>query len=174
MTDIAPGSGPHPDQTPGGSAAPTEHPASGPPGLDLPVTPGTATLIAYGRIAWDQVTAMLAEAQAAWADYNGFHIGPAPHAPPPYSHLWAWTADWLIRTRIDGQHAIAGALALSGLPGSSPPERWRQEVHFRRVQSQTWPSAEKRVGPLGPEVPGRSADLYMVTGDRPVTFVRVR
>ncbi len=176
MTAVAPGSGPHPDQTRplGGPAAPTDDPVSGQPGLDLPVTPGTATLIAYGRVTWDQVTAMLAGAQAAWADYDGFHVGAAPHSPPPYSHLWAWTADWLVRIRIDGQHAIAGVLALSGQPASSPPEQWRQDVHFRCVQSQTWPPAERRVGPLGPEVVGRPADLYMVTGDRSVTFVRTR
>ena len=91
------------------------------PGLDLPVTPGTAPLIAYGRVAWDQITRMLAGAQAAWADYDGFHVGAAPESPPPYSHLWAWTAGWLARIRVDGQHAIAGVLALRGQPGNSPP-----------------------------------------------------
>ena len=117
---------------------------------------------------------MLNGAQAAWADYDGLHLGAAPHSPPPYSHLWAWTADWLARIRIDGQHAIAGVLALNGQPGNSPPEQWRQDVQFRCVQSQTWPPAEKRVGPLRPEVAGRPANLYMVTGDHSVTFVRMR
>jgi hypothetical protein len=47
-------------------------------------------------------------------------------------------------------------------------------VSFSRSSSQTWPSAEKRVGPLLPGVPGRIADLYQVTGEYPVTFVRIR
>jgi hypothetical protein len=142
--------------------------------IDLPVTPGTATLIAYGRVPWDQVVRMLAGAQAAYADYDGFHVGDTPPAPPPYSHLWAWTSDWLARIRIDGQHAIAGVLALRGEPGNPPPEQWRHDVQFHEVQSQTWPPDEKRVGQLQPEVAGQLADLYLVTGEQPVTFVRIR
>ena len=116
---------------------------------------------------------MLAGAQAARADYDGFRIGAPPETPPPYSHLWAWTA--------------AGSRA-SGSTASTPsPESWRyaaspatsrpssrQEVQFHQVRSQTWPPAEKRVGPLGPEVAGRLAELYLVLGERPVTFVRIR
>ncbi len=154
--------------------APSEEQSSWHPGLDLPVTPGTATLIAYGRVAWDQITGMLAGAQAAWADYDGFHIGAAPESPRPYSHLWAWTTDWLARIRIDGNHAIAGVLALRGQPGNPPPEQWRQDVQFHEVQSRTWPPAEKRVGPLSPDVAGQLADLYLVHGERSVTFVRIR
>jgi hypothetical protein len=143
------------------------------PGLDLPVTPGTATLIAYGRLAWNQATRMLAGTEAAWADYDGFHIGAPPESPPPYSHLWAWTTDWLARIRIDGQHAIAGLLILRRQPENCPPEQWRQDVQFQLVRSQTWPQAEKRVGPLALEVAGRIADLYLVTGEHAVTFVRI-
>ncbi len=172
----APGSAAHVTETgnPSGAGAPSEEQSSWHPGLDLPVTPGTATLIAYGRVAWDRVARMLAGAQAAWADYDGFHVGEPPESPPPYSHLWAWTADWLARIRIDGQDVIAGVLALRGQPGDPPPEQWRQDVRFLEVQSQTWLPAEKRVGPLGPEVAGRPADLYLVTGERSVTFVRIR
>ena len=144
------------------------------PGADLPVTPLAATLIAYGRTAWDQVSRMLTGAQAAWADYEGFHICPPPASPPPYSHLWAWTGDWLARIRIDGQHAVTGVLALNGQPGNCPPEQWRQDVQVQHVRSQTWPQAEKRVGPLTPEVADRSADLYLVTGERSIAFVMIR
>jgi len=158
---------------PSGAAAPGEEQVPWHPGLDLPVTPGTATLIAYGRVAWDQITRLLAGAQAAWADYDGFHVGAPPQSPPPYSHLWAWTADWLARIRVDGQHAIAGVLALHGQPGNTPPEQWRQDVQYHQVQSQTWPPAEQRVGPLLPEVAGQPANLYLVLGERPVTFVRM-
>jgi hypothetical protein len=172
----APGNAGHVAGTdpPSAAARPGEEQVAWHPGLDLPVTPGVAPLIAYGRVTWDQITRMLAGAQAAWADYDGFRIGAAPESPPPYSHLWAWTADWLARIRVDGQHAIAGVLALCGYPGNFPPEQWRQEVQFHQVRSQTWPPAEKRVGPLGPEVAGRLADLYLVLGERPVTFVRIR
>jgi hypothetical protein len=150
-------------QPPSGTAAPGEEQAFGHPGPGLPVTPGTATLIAYGRVAWDHVTLMLSGALAAWADYDGFHIGAAPNSPPPYSHLWAWTTDWLARIRIDDQHAIVGVLALHDQPGNAPPEQWRQDVQFHQVQSHTWPQIEKRVGPLRSEVTGRPADLYLVT-----------
>jgi hypothetical protein len=140
----------------------------------LPITPGTATLIAYGRITWDQAVRMLTGAQAAWADYHGFHIGTAPDIPPPYSHLWAWTTDWLARIRIDNQHAIPAILTLTGHPATCPPEQWRQEVQYHQTPSQTWPPAEKRVGPLSPDIAGQPADLYTITGEHPVTFVRIR
>lgn len=142
--------------------------------LDLPAVDGTGTLVAYGRVPWPQVTRLLAGSQAAWADYHGFHFGTPPESPPPYSHLWAWTEDWLARIRVDGQHAVAGILSLGGEPATPPPERWRAEVKVRQVRSQTWPPTEKRVGELLPEVAGRTADLYLVTGEQPVTFVRVR
>lgn len=142
--------------------------------LDLSATNGAATLIAYGRVGWPQVTRMLTGSQAAWADYDGFHFGTPPESAPPYSHMWAWAEDWLARIRLDGQHVIVGVLSLGGQPASLPPEQWREEVAFREVRSQTWPPTEKRVGPLQPEVAGRPADLYLVTGEQPVTFVRIR
>jgi hypothetical protein len=159
--------------TPANRAVPAEPVPSWHPGLDLPVTPGTATLIAYGRLPWDQVAPLLAGTQAAWADYRGFHIGTPPQSPPPYSHLWAWTEDWLARIRIDGQHTITGILALHRHPQDAPPEQWRQDVQYQLVRSRTWPPAEKRVGPLASDVAGRNADLYLVTGDHAVTFVSI-
>jgi hypothetical protein len=150
-----------------------QEPASEAAGLDLPAAHGTATLIAYGRVAWPQVTRLLTGAQAAWADYDGFHIGTPPQSPPPYSHLWAWTADWLARIRIDNQDAITGVLSLRAQPASPLPEQWRQDVEFRQVRSQTWHPAERRVGPLRPAVAGQTADLYLITGEHPVTFVRI-
>lgn len=158
---------------PGNVGLPGQEQPSGIIGLDLPVTSGTATLIAYGRIGWPQVARMLTGAQAAWADYDGFHVGTPPQSPPPYSHLWAWTTDWLALIRVDGQEAISGVLSLQAQPASPPAEHWRQDVKFRKVRSQTWQPEEKRVGPLRPEVAGQAADLYLVAGEHPVTFVRV-
>jgi len=140
---------------------------------DLPATEGTATLVAYGRVSWPEVTQMLTGSQAAWADYSGFHIGPPPKSPPPYSHLWAWTTGWLARIRVDVDTAIVGTLALTAHPTSPPPEQWRETVNFRELRSQTWDMTEKRVGRLLPEVAGQLADLYLVSGDHPVTFVRI-
>ena len=87
---------------------------------DFPAGTGTADLLGYGRISWDQLTAMLAGAQAAWADYAGFHVGPAPAEPPPYFHLWAWTPQWLARARIELGTAITGVLALHGERRAGP------------------------------------------------------
>jgi transcriptional regulator with XRE-family HTH domain len=74
---------------------------------------------------------------------------------------------------VDGQHAIAGVLALSAEPEDCPPERWRQSVRFQRVRSQTWPQTEKRVGPLACGVAAQVADLYLIAGEHPITFVAV-
>lgn len=143
------------------------------PGLDLPVTPDTGTLVAYGRIRWDEVPPMLTGSQAAWADYDGFHIGAPPGSPPPYSHLWAWTPQWLARIRIDGEHAITGVLALRGAPEIAPPERWRRLVEYQHVESRTWPRTEKRVGPVPADVAGQATSLYLIGGQHPVTFISV-
>jgi hypothetical protein len=149
----------------------TTTPAAGQDQLELE---GTATLIGYGRISWADARLLLTGAEAAWADYEGFHIGPPPQTPPPYSHLWAWTGQWLARLRIDDQTAIVGVLALTAAPASGPPGRDPLPVSFSRSSSSTWPSNEKRVGPLLAGVHGRTADLYQVTGEYPITFVRVR
>ena len=79
---------------------------------------GTAELAGYGRITWDAFRGLLGGAQAAWASYDGFHIGTAPAEPPPYSHLWAWTDQWLHRARIEGDHVIVGALILQARPAN--------------------------------------------------------
>lgn len=138
---------------------------------DLPAQTGTADLIGYGRITWDQLATILGGAQAAWADYSGFHIGPLPSTPPPYSHLWAWTGQWLARVRIDNGTAIAGILALDGEPHPALPIRSRESVHFQRVKAGTWPRNERRVGPLPGGVADRTMDMYLIPGHHPITFV---
>lgn len=138
---------------------------------DPPGEPGVADLIGYGRISWDQFTAMVSGATAAWADYTGFHIAPPPGSPPPYTHLWAWTSQWLARARIDNGTAIAGVLALAGLPQHAPPVQSRDTVRFQHLQGATWPRTEKRVGQLPPEIAGHPVDIYLIPGKNPITFI---
>ena len=132
---------------------------------------GTAELIGYGRMRWDELTSMLSDAPAAWADYDGFHIGRACAEPPPYSHLWAWTGQWLIRARIEGNSAIVGALILASPPAGSPPALMREQVTYERAAARTWPLREQRVGRLAPDVADRPVEIFLVAGERPVTFV---
>jgi hypothetical protein len=143
-------------------------------GPDLPAVTGTADLLGYGRVRWDQLTRMLSDAQAAWADYNGFHIGAPPATPPPYSHLWAWTDAWLARARIDADTAIVGVLALNGRPQPAPPVTTTETVHFQIAHATTWQQNEKRVGELAAHMAGRPMDIYLIPGEHPVTFVTTR
>ena len=147
------------------------NPDPGPSAPDLPAADGTAQLIGYGRVSWEQLTGMLAGAEAAWADYSGFHIGVIPAAPPPYSHLWAWTDRWLARARIDRDTAIIGVLAIGGEPEPGPPVKLTESVLYRRVQARTWPENEKRVGRQAPGIADRTVDTYLIAGASPVTFV---
>lgn len=142
--------------------------------LGLPATDGTGALIGCGRVGWPRVTRMLTGSQAAWAGCDGFRFGTPPESAPRYSHMRAWAEDWLARIRLDGRRVVAGVLSLGGRPAGLPPGQWRGEAGFREVRSQAWPSAGKRVGPLRPEVAGWPADLCLVTGGQPVTFVRIR
>ena len=143
-------------------------------GSAVPADGGVADLIGYGRLPWDQLRALIRDSPAAWADYDGFHISPAPpDDPPPYSHLWAWTNRWLIRARIEGTTAITGALILTAEPADGPPALLREKATYQRVMAESWPSAEQRVGPLDPAVAGRRVTLYLISGTRPVTFVAV-
>jgi hypothetical protein len=141
---------------------------------------GTATLCGYGRLAWPDVVAALEGVDVAWADYDGFHVGALPQAPPPYNHLWAWNDDWLVRARVDGAHAIVGELQVNTVPVPDSALRAMRQprlietVRYTCRESRTWTPGERRVGPLDPAVKGRLVDLYQVDGARPVTFVRAR
>ncbi len=134
----------------------------------------SATLHAYGRIPWVGLAAVLDEATTAWADYHGFHIGHAPTEAPPYSHVWAWTGNWLLRARIDGSHAIVAVLCMAGPPPAGLPTSVPERVHVTQRRSNTWPSETRRVGPLADTVGGRSVLLHQIDGERPVTFVELR
>lgn len=138
-----------------------------------PATIIPATFTSYGRVPWAALTQALRGATAAWADYDGFHIGEAPVAAPPYTHVWAWADDWLLRARIDGEQAIVATLHLTGrAPVDIDPGAPASPVKVTRYLSRTWPSDEQRVGPLAEEVTGRLVELYQLDGTHPITFVR--
>jgi hypothetical protein len=132
---------------------------------------GSAELIGYCRVEWSVLCLILGEAPAAWADYDGFHIGQVPSAPPPYTHLWAWTEQWLVRARIDGDQAIVGVLVLSAAPAGAPAAKITETVSFERAAARTWTEGEQRVGPMPAEVADREVDIFLVSGEHPVTFV---
>ena len=132
---------------------------------------GTASVAGYGRLDWGAFSRMLAGAQTAWAGYDGFHIGDPPAAPPPYSHLWAWTDQWLIRARIEGDQAIVGALILTAAPADAPPPLATEEVRYERATAETWTANEKRVGPMASGQAERPVEVFLVSGEHPVTFV---
>lgn len=131
----------------------------------------TAELLGYGRMEWAAFRSMLGDAETAWADYDGFHVGRAPDAAPPYSHLWAWTSQWLIRARVEGDQVIAGALILESPPPSAPEAALTEPVSYERATARTWGQDENRVGPLPAGLVGRPVEVYLVAGERPVTFV---
>lgn len=153
-----------------------------PPGTTT-ATPGAVVargvLHFHGRATWhDLATALLGADGAAWADYDGFHIGAPPASAPPYTHLWAWGAGWLLRARLDGETAIVGVLrtdtTTAGPPHPDLPPVAAEPISYTVRHAHTWPAMEKRVGPLDPAVTDRPADLYQVGGTHPVTFVRAR
>jgi hypothetical protein len=124
---------------------------------------------------WTELRAMLTHATAAWADYHGFHVGPPPQPAPPYTHLWAWTPDWLLRARVEGQQAVTGVLVLRGDPPTvpaDPVQTW--QVDFHHLTARTWLATEPRVGPVTDELANRLVDQYLLPGQRPTTFIAIR
>jgi hypothetical protein len=134
------------------------------------------TLYAYGRVLWTDLAAALGGATTGWADYHGFHIGACPVQAPPYTHLWAWTDGWLLRARIDGADAIAGVLVIGDdpIPHGLTPVRSEPVRYSVTHTARTWLADAKRVGPLPPEVTGRTVTLYEVAGENPLTFIQMK
>jgi hypothetical protein len=138
-----------------------------------PADTGTATLHGYGRITWPTLAQALNGLDAAWADYDGFHIATTPTQPPPYTHLWAWSTHWSIRARIDQDHTIVAALHLHG---NDPPPLTpilTETVRYTRIHTSTWPAGEQRIGPLPAALADRKFQLDCIEGPRPITFVRL-
>jgi hypothetical protein len=96
----------------------------------------------------------------AWADYDGYHLvkgGGCPAAAPPYSHLWAWSPEQLVRVRIDGDHGVVGVLTTNAvqLPDSKSFEQ--VDVMERETTSFREPPTTIR--------------LMQVIGSMPLVFV---
>ncbi|MDG4820190.1 MULTISPECIES: hypothetical protein [unclassified Micromonospora] len=144
--------------------------------MDTTSATTTGVLHSHGRIPWHHLAATLTGADGtAWADYDGFHIGAPPTSPPPYTHLWAWTTNWLLRARLDNDTAIVGVLHLdNATPPLEPQPVAVETIAYTIRHAHTWPALEKRIGPLDHTVTDRHADLYQTAGTHPTTFVRIR
>ncbi len=92
------------------------------------------TLHGWGTLPWEQIVEILGDAEAAWADYEGFHIGRCPMEVPPYSHLWAWSPKWRFRIRIDGDSGVVAALGDAAAPPGAPT------LHTREVAVHQYPA----------------------------------
>jgi hypothetical protein len=84
-------------------------------------------LTPLGYRPWPQVLAELQGLTCAWADYSGFHETDdldGLSSPPPYSHLWGWSAHRLVRVRIDVDEGVVAVLSPAELarPTTVPVE----------------------------------------------------
>lgn len=133
-----------------------------------------ATLYGYGRLDWAALSEAVRDAESAWADYDGFHIGRCPSSAPPYTHLWAWAADWRLRARVDGLGAIVAVLSWGrSVPLTMAPcGVWTVDATVRLAT--TWGPDEGRVGRQREIPAARTVELHQIDGERPVTFVALR
>lgn len=132
------------------------------------------TLLGYGSLSWDLIREKLAGATCTWADYRGFHRDPCPDKAPPYSHLWAWTADQrtMFRVRILGNEGILGVLTqdhTAQAPGLTP-----RTVAVRRMSGIPWGNDEQQIGSQPNEIFSGEFELFEVLQPMPITFVSSR
>lgn len=122
-----------------------------------------------GRTTWEQARPHLATLTCAWADLDGFHVGPPPDERPVATHLWAWSPQRWARARFDGDEVITALLdrvdnadATATGPGEPVTVTTRPLV--------VWADDERLPQPLPPELPRdllvlEAGDLY------PLAFV---
>lgn len=122
----------------------------------------TAWLTAHGRQDWSKIASLLTGCTCAWADLDGFHVGPPPARPPLATHLWAWGTTRLLRVRVDGGDGIAAELHLSG-------EEHGEPVTVTERNAVSWPLGEGRVS-VDDQWRGRAIRIYEVTGLAPLEF----
>lgn len=126
-------------------------------------------LIGHGLLPWCEVSRLAEPCRAAWADYDGFHVGDLPPICPPYSHIWAWSDQCWLRIRPDGDGgAIVGELRLvdsdDDLAGGEPVD-----VHV--LPGLLWNPADQRVTPRGDDLTGAELHLIEVPGATAVSFL---
>jgi hypothetical protein len=129
-----------------------------------------------GPLTWPALRTLLTDdpayagARCAWADLNGFHLESAtalPTDPPPplATHLWAWGAQAVLRSRIDTGRALTCALLPdNATPGDVVPVRIRPGL--------AWPADDLQVGRPDRPLPAPGIELLELTGPAPATFVR--
>lgn len=119
----------------------------------------TRWLDGWGEVEWARLQEAADGMTCAWADYDGFHIGPCPTQAPPYSHIWGWSDDGgtLLRGRIDAGRVTVGWLRTSGAQGE-PVDcvvrdllTWRQEHERLHItMDRPYPERMRTVEILGP------------------------
>ena len=135
-------------------------------------TTETRYLSGQGEVEWSQLRKEAGGLTCAWADYDGFHIGPCPDEAPPYSHIWGWNRDGgvLLRGRIDAGRVIAGWLRKTPSGGEKEkkvptvtrqvitwkPDHERLKINFAGEKA-NWPEKMQSVE---------------VLGENPVTFMK--
>lgn len=134
------------------------------------------TLHHWGRVDWDAVRAIIGTVSAAWADYDGFQIGPCPDMAPPYSHLWAWVPDHsvLLRIRIDGADGIASALTTGPLGAGVPEASGARSVLVQTHPGLPW-GTDGQIGRQAEDLLRRIKGITMfeTLEPDPMTFVAV-
>ncbi|SHJ89654.1 hypothetical protein SAMN02745244_03527 [Tessaracoccus bendigoensis DSM 12906] len=138
--------------------------------LDAIPTTEYRHLVGWGEVAWAKLIAAAWEQDliCAWADYDGFRIGPCPSSAPPYGHVWGWSKDGgtLMRGRVNGSDVTVGWLHRDYREGGcAVPCVSRDMV--------TWDPAYDRIRPRlanGTSIPSKMVMIEVLDG-MPVTFV---
>jgi hypothetical protein len=141
------------------------------------VTEPSWWLTPLGYLPWAQVLAELQGLTCTWADYTGLHE--TDHlerlrTAPPYSHVWGWSDDRLVRVRVDvdeGVVAVLTSVDLARADRSGPGNR----ANRRALQSgsSAYP-ADPGARPDPSGVRSRSGIRRPREGDRAMTTIRRR
>lgn len=143
------------------------------------------TMQGFGLLDWVDAASLVEGHTCAWADIDGFQVGPAPAEAPAATHLWGWLG-WhcCVRMRFDGPCAYVARLQPEGAscsadaadtsPGKLPVRKSVAVVVTVRPSVPLWQSQNEQVDPSTVGVEAFSYDLLEVTGAQPATFVRGR